>query len=102
MALRAHAAGVDQMRMLSLHGSAQRLKRRSLLLRFALVSAVLTGLFGTVLALWLASDIRNSSIGATRNNATYSLALALETTHVPGQLSTGLTPAQAVATTNFL
>jgi diguanylate cyclase (GGDEF)-like protein len=88
--------------MFSFHRNAQRPKRRSLLLRFALVSGLLTGLFGTVLALWLASDIRSSNIGATERNATYSLALALEYTHVPGQLSKTLPPAQAVATTKFL
>ena len=78
-----------------------RKQRRSLLLRFALVSGLLTGLFGAVLALWLASDIRHSDIGATRDNATYSLALALDSAYVPGQTKP-LTPAQSAATLNFL
>ena len=87
--------------MLPLHRNPRRTRSRSPLPRFALVSGVLTALFAAVLASWLASEIRNTSTNNSLDNATYSLSLALQTSYVPGQ-TRALTPAQIVATTNFL
>jgi diguanylate cyclase (GGDEF)-like protein len=90
--------------MLLHHRKVRRAKRQSasLLLRFALVSGLLTGVFGTVLAVWLSTDIRQNHIGDTRDNATYSLALAIDTAYVPGPRTSELTAAQSVAAANFL
>ena len=87
-----------------LHGrKARRLRRRSLVLRFALVSGILTGIFGAVLTFWLASFIQQNHLSQARDNATYSLSLALNTAYKSGQSpSSSFTAAQYVATTDFL
>ncbi len=50
------------------------------MLRFAVVSGVLTALIGTVLSLWLSNLIRSTSVNQARADARYSISLALDLT----------------------
>lgn len=76
--------------------------RNFLVLRFALTSAVLMGLLGAILVTWLTSFIHNTAINHAKDNATYSLALALGTLDINVETTPKLDAAQYVTTTNFL
>jgi diguanylate cyclase (GGDEF)-like protein len=81
-----------------------RFNRRSLVVRFALVSGALTALFGMLLTFWLTSFVRDTNVAHARDSATYSLQLSLGNANQSTSKSRGVgfTAAQFAATTTFL
>jgi diguanylate cyclase (GGDEF)-like protein len=77
-------------------------RRESLLLRFGLISALITGLLAVVLTTWLATFIRTTNIDHARDTAEYSLKLSLHVMDVPAGQSAVITPEQLGLTTRLM
>ncbi len=77
--------------------------RHFLVLRFALTSAILCGLFGAVLISWLTGFIRTTNISHAKDTATYSVRLAVESLGINGKSPRpGVSATQYVVITKFL
>ncbi|MCW2547911.1 MAG: hypothetical protein JWN96_2371 [Mycobacterium sp.] len=102
MALRIPSRDVETVSMARTKRAERHRRRPSLVLRFALVSGILTGLFGAVLGLWFSATIRHNNIAYARDSASYSRDLALSTASQAAALTTSFNAAQFDATRTFL
>ncbi len=73
-----------------------------LILRFAVVSGVLTALLGVVLTTWLTHFIRSSNIAHSRDISQYSMQLAVGMVDPTASPAQRTTPAQYAKATAFL
>jgi diguanylate cyclase (GGDEF)-like protein len=66
------------------------------------VSAILAGLLGAVLTVWLGSFIRTTNIHHATDTAEYSLSLSVNLLNVPAGQTAVITPAQLALTTRLM
>ena len=73
------------------------MRRLGLVARFAILSALLIGVLGVVLARSIETGIRNRNLASARQTAVLVSRLGVQPRLTPGQLARGLSPAEIVS-----